>query len=373
MKIAILSPFYPYRGGLAQLNALLYTELSKTNEVKAFTFTTLYPSFLFPGKTQYVTEDDSATVIDSIRILNSINPFSYISTAKHINGFNPDILIIPYWMSFLAPAFGTVCRFLNKKIKVVSLVHNAIPHERTIIDKPFAQYFFSRCDAFIVMSEPVKNDLLKLQKDANILLQPHPIYDQYADRTDKVSACSKLSIRDDKKNLLFFGLIRDYKGLDLLIGAMAKLDNQYQLIIAGECYGSFEKYERLINQSPQKENIVVFEQYIPDEMVSTLFSAADVLVLPYRSATQSGVVALAYQMELPMIGTDVGALGTTIRSSDTGLVVKSASVEDIANGIKEYFNSGLIPSYTENLKKEKARLSWDNFAKSIESFLIRLL
>jgi len=373
MKIAILSPFYPYRGGLAQLNARLYMELQKQNEVKAFSFTILYPDFLFPGKTQYVSEGDSATVINSERVLNSINPFSYVKTARAINRYAPDILIIPYWMSFLAPAFGTVCLFLKKKAKVVSLVHNAIPHERTFIDKPLAKYFFNKCDAFIVMSEPVKEDLLSLRKNARIQLQPHPIYDHYAERVDKSSACKSLGIKKDKKNLLFFGLIRDYKGLDVLIESMDMLDDSYQLIIAGESYGSFDKYTELINRSSQKDNIIVFEQYIPDEMVSALFSAADVLVLPYRSATQSGVVALAYQLELPMIATDVGALGKTVEESNTGLVVSSATPENISRGIKDFFaDESRIGVYLENIKKEKSRLSWDSFARSIGTFFDKL-
>ncbi|WP_029906372.1 glycosyltransferase [Prevotella sp. 10(H)] len=372
MKIAILSPFYPYRGGLAQLNARLYTELSKRNEVKAFTFTTLYPDFLFPGKTQYVMEGDPVTVIESERVLSSINPFSYIRTAKHINKYAPDLLIIPYWMSFLAPAYGSVCRLLNKKTKVVALVHNAIPHERRIIDKPLTKFFFNRCDAFIVMSEPVKKDLLSLKKDARVLLQPHPIYDHYAERYDKTAACEKLGIKAGKKNLLFFGLIRDYKGLDILIEAMGMLDNSYQLIIAGESYGSFDKYTELINQSPLKDNIIVFEQYIPDDMVTTLFSAADALVLPYKSATQSGVVALAYQLETPMIATNVGALGTTVKDSETGLVVESATPENVSEGIRKFFGSDYSKLYQENLKKEKKLLSWDNFTHSIEAFFASL-
>lgn len=369
MKIAILSPFFPFRGGLAQFSARLYGELSRENEVKAFTFTTLYPDFLFPGKTQYVTEDDSATVIEATRVLNSINPISYIKTAKSINKFNPDILIIPYWMSFLAPALGAVCLFLRKNIKVVSLVHNAIPHERTIIDKPFAKFFFNRCDAFITMSEPVRSDLLLLRKDAKILLRDHPIYDHYAERIEKKDACQQLNIKADKRNLLFFGLIRDYKGLDILIEAMDQLDDNYQLIIAGECYGSFDKYQQLIDQSSLKNNIVVYNRYIPDDMVSVLFSAADVLVLPYRSATQSGVVALAYQMELPMVGTDVGALGQTIKESGTGLVVSSATQDNIASGIKGYFEKEDVAAFRENLINEKKRLSWDNFSRSIVSFI----
>ncbi|NDW10887.1 glycosyltransferase [Dysgonomonas sp. 520] len=369
MKIAILSPFYPFRGGLAQFNARLYTELSENNQVKAFTFTTLYPGFLFPGKTQFVSEEDSATVIDSERVLNSINPFSYFSTARKINKYSPDILIIPYWMSFLAPAFGCVCRFLNKKTKVISLVHNAIPHERRFFDKAFAKFFFKKCDRFIVMSEPVKKDLLQLVPDANILLAPHPIYDHYKEKTDKTEARKELNIDSDKKTLLFFGLIREYKGLDILIESMSFLDDSYQLVIAGESYEDFSKYRTLIDKSPRRSNIKTFEQYIPDDMVTTLFSAADVLVLPYRSATQSGVVALAYQMETPMVATDVGALGATIKASGTGIVVGQIEPESIATGVASYFDSNEQDKYLTNLKNEKKRLSWTSFISELATFI----
>lgn len=369
MKIVILSPFYPFRGGLSQLNARLYSELSLNHRVKAVTFTTLYPQVLFPGKTQFVTPDDTATVIESERILSSINPFSYFSTARKINKYSPDWVIIPYWMSFLAPAFGTICRLLDKKIRVVSLVHNAIPHERRFFDKAFTKYFFKRCNAFIVMSETVKNDLEKLIPDKPILFAPHPIYDQYSDKISKAEAAIKLNINAEKKTLLFFGLIRDYKGLDILIRAMSFLDDSYQLIIAGECYGDFNKYRELINQSPFKENIVVLEQYIPDNLVPILFSAADLLVLPYRSATQSGVVALAYQMETPMLATNVGGLGKTVKDSDTGIVVDHVSPESIAGGITKYFENDSVTDYLTNLQKQKKELSWQTFTESLEQFL----
>lgn len=369
MKIAILSPFYPYRGGIAQFSGRLYTELQKENEVKAFTFTTLYPEFLFPGKTQYVTEDDTATVIDSERVLNSINPFSYIKTAKRINKYEPDVLIVAYWMPFMSPAYSIICNLINKKTKIIALVHNVISHEPSFFEAPLAKLFFNRCDGFIALSEPVKKDLQRLKPNSKVLVKEHPIYDHYGDRIDKAMACKDLGIKDYKKNLLFFGLIRDYKGLDMLIEAMADLDDSYQLIIAGECYGDFSKYQRLIGQSPLRDNIVAMEQYIPDSLVPTLFSASDVLVLPYRSATQSGVIALAYQMELPMIGTNVGALGETIRESQTGLVTEKVSKEAISKAILDFFNTSDIDIYKENLLKEKKRLSWANFAQSIEDFV----
>lgn len=368
MRIAILSPFYPYRGGIASFSNRLYKELNETEdtEVAAFSFSLLYPSFLFPGKTQYVEEDDSSLFINSERVLSSINPISWMSTAKAINNYNPDILIIAYWMPFVAPALGMVCSFIDKKTKVVALIHNAIPHEKRFFDKAFAKYFFKKCDRFIVLSESVKSDLQMLVPKADILVTPHPIYDQYKERINKSEACRLLNIDSEKKNLLFFGLIRDYKGLDLLIGAMSFLDDSYQLIIAGECYGNFLKYQELIDRSPLKSNIKVFEQYIPDDMVTTLFSAADVLILPYRDATQSGVVAVAYQMEIPIIATNTGALGQTILSSSTGIVVE-VSPESISEGVKTYFENNK-QVYFNNVKTEKKRLSWASFAKSLEVF-----
>lgn len=372
MKLAILSPFYPFRGGLAQLNARLYTELKKKNQIKAFSFKTLYPNILFPGKTQYVEENDTATVIQNERILSSVNPISYISTAKAINRYCPDVLIIPYWMSFLAPAFGCVCRLLDKKIKIVSLVHNAIPHEKHFFDECFAKFFFKRCDAYIVMSDVVKKDLLKLIPNSNILQMTHPIYDHYKERITKIEACQKLQVNAETKNLLFFGLIRDYKGLDLLIEAVNYLDESYQLIIAGECYGDFKKYQDIIDKSSLKENIKIFEQYIPDNMVTDLFSASDLLILPYRSATQSGVVAMAYQLEMPMLATNVGALGSTIEKAQTGLVIEPISVEAIAKGIRSFFDFNLKDKYLPHILSEKKRLSWASFTESIQCFLSNL-
>jgi glycosyltransferase involved in cell wall biosynthesis len=372
MKIAILSPFYPFRGGIAQLNARMYAELSKNNEIKAFTFTTLYPDFLFPGQTQFVAEDDSTTVIDSERILSSINPLSYVRTANIINKYAPDWLIIPYWISFLAPAFGIISRLMKKRTRIISLVHNAIPHERRFFDKSFARFFFKKCDGFIVFSEPVKQDLLKLVPDAHILLTPHPIYDHYNEKIGRREASEKLGVSMDKRTLLFFGLIREYKGLDILIEAMSLLDGRYQLIIAGESYDNFEKYQKLIDESPLKENIKVFGQYIPDNMVTTLFSASDVLILPYRSATQSGVVAVAYQLETPIIATNVGALGETVSSSGTGIVIDEVSPQAISEGIKSYFaNTEKQAEYLSHIKAEKKRLSWSAFAQALQRFMAK--
>lgn len=374
MKLALLTPFYPYRGGIAQFSDRLYQELEKENEVKVFSYSTLYPKILFPGKTQYVPNPIEREDMPSSRILSSINPFTHARTAKAINEYAPDVLIVAYWMPFMAIALSRVCKKLNKGIKVIGLVHNALPHERSWFDKTLAMRFFRECNGFITMSEGVATNLKTLGLSVPTLALEHPIYDHYPAMIDKTVAQEELGLKKDKKTLLFFGLIRSYKGLDLLIGAMNLLDDSYQLVIAGECYGSFSSYQQLICLSKNSENIKVLEHYIPDEMVSTLFSASDVLVLPYRSATQSGVVAVAYQMETPMVATNVGALGSAVRDSGTGVVVDEVSAKELARGIKAFFDEeeSTHPKYMEQLRKEKERLSWFSFANSLRLFISNL-
>lgn len=373
MKIALLSPFYPYRGGIAQFSDRLYQELAKDDELKVFSYSTLYPRILFPGKTQFVPNPEEKESLPSQRLLSSINPFSYSKTAKAINDFQPDVLLVAYWMPFMAFALRGVCKRLDKKIKIVGLVHNAMPHERSWFDKPLAMLFLKRCHAFVTMSEGVKAKLQSLDLSVPILALEHPIYDHYPAKIDHQQAIQQLGLSQEKKTLLFFGLIRSYKGLDLLIEAMGLLDDNYQLIIAGECYGPFSSYQQLIDLSKHKDNIKILEHYIPDEMVSLLFSASDVLVLPYRAATQSGVVAVAYQLETPIIATNVGSLGSSICNSKTGVVVADVDATAIAKGIEEFFaDADYNTKYEEQLEKEKARLSWSSFTNAVKPFISKL-
>lgn len=373
MKIALLTPFYPYRGGIAQFSDRLYKELAKADEVKVFSYSTLYPKLLFPGKTQYVPNPVEREDLPSTRVLSSIKLGSHSKTAKAINEYAPDVLIVAYWMPFMAMALSRVCKRLDKSIKVVGLVHNALPHERSWFDKSLAMRFFKQCNAFVTMSQSVADSLDSLGLNASKLVLEHPIYDHYPATIERQEAVKQLGLKEGKKTLLFFGLIRSYKGLDLLVKAMNSLDESYQLIIAGECYGSFTSYQQLIDLSKNKDNFKVLEHYIPDEMVSVLFSAADVLVLPYRSATQSGVVAVAYQLETPMIATNVGALGSTVRDSQTGIVVDEVDAKSIAQGIETFFaDENHSSKYAVQLAKEKARLSWSSFAKAIKPFVEQL-
>lgn len=370
MKIAILSPIYPYRGGIAQFSAMLYSQLQKEGHtVEAFNFKRLYPDFLFPGKTQYVEEGDHALAVDSVRILDSIHPFSYGRTVAAIRNFAPDVLIISYWMSFFVPAYAYIAHRMKKRCKVIALIHNAIPHEARFFDKPMASLLFRQCHGFIVLSDPVRNDLLHLCPGAAYIQNPHPLYDHFGEKRDKTDACRSLRIDSRKRNLLFFGLIRDYKGLDLLIEAAGRLDDTYQLIIAGECYGSFDAYQAQIDASPARERIFVYNRYIRDEEIPLFFSAADALILPYRSATQSGVVSVAYHYDLPMVSTPVGDFPNSIGVPGTGVVASDISAGALERGIREMFTKENQARFPLCLAREKAALSWETLTKKLLAFI----
>ena len=369
MKIAILSCFYPYRGGISQFNACLYEELGKENDVKAFNFKRQYPEFLFPGKTQYVTPDDEAVKIESERLLDTADPFSYISTYRKIRRWNPDLLIVRYWMSWFAPSLGYVTRRMKGKCKVISILDNVIPHEPKFFDTPFTKYFLKGSDGCITLCEAVAEDLLKLRPDIRYKVLPHPLYSHFGAKKNRMEAEDRLGLEHGKKNILFFGLIREYKGLDILIDAFSGLGDDYQLIIAGEPYGSFDRYRRLIDGCSNRDNIRTVLRYIRDSEVSAFFSAADVTVLPYRSATQSGISSVSYHFETPMIVTDVGGLKETIGDTGTGLVAEDCTPEAIRNEIEKYFaDPGIRTRCIENIRKEKERLSWSSFCRRLEEF-----
>lgn len=372
MKIAILSCFYPYRGGISQFNACVLQELEKSHTVKAFNFRRQYPDILFPGKTQYVTKDDNAVPVESQALLDTANPFSYIATARAIREWNPDLLIMRYWMSWFAPSLGYIARHMKKGCKVISILDNVVPHEPHFFDRPFTKYFLKPQDGFVVLCNAVRQDLLNIMPDARHICTPHPLYSHFGEKMQREEAEKAVGIKNgNTKNILFFGLIREYKGLDLLIEAFGKLDKSYRLIVAGEPYGSFEKYQKLIDASPNKENIILNTNYIEDSQVSKYFSSADVCVLPYRSATQSGISSISYHFEVPMITTDVGGLRETIGERGTGVIMENGEPATIARAIEDYFaseNAGMRGEMILNIRKEKERLSWGTFCSKLEDF-----
>lgn len=373
MKIAILSCFYPYRGGISQFNACLYGELSRNHIVKAFNFKRQYPEFLFPGKTQFVTDDDEAVPVESDFLLDTANPFSYGKTYRAIRDWKPDLLIVRYWMSYFAPSLGYVTRKMKKHCKVISILDNVVPHEPRFFDTPLTKYFLKGSTGSITLCEAVSEDLLKIKPDAKYTVIQHPLYSHFGERKDRLEAEKKLGLQHGKKNILFFGLIRKYKGLDILLEAFGMLNDDYQLIIAGEPYGSFAPYQEIIDRLPSKDRIYKDLKYIRDSEVTDYFSAADLAVLPYRSATQSGISSVSYHFEVPMIVTDVGGLKETIGDRGTGLVSAECTPEAIKAEIERYFNDPSIAgSCIENIKKEKARLSWSSFAEKLIEFTEQL-
>lgn len=365
MRIAYLSTFYPFRGGIAQFNASLYRAFEKNHEIKAFTFTRQYPDFLFPGKTQMVTNDEKADAIPSVQKLDSINPFSYLSTARAIKQYAPDLLIMKYWMSFFGPSLGTVAKMMPEKTKVITILDNVIPHEKRFFDVPFTRYFLKQNDGFVAMSETVKNDLLTFIPNAKHIKREHPLYNHFGSKPEQSDARARLKIHPDKKTLLFFGFIRDYKGLDILIDAFGTLDDSFQLVIAGEPYGSFDKYLDQINRLKNKDNVYVFNDYISDDQVPGFFAASDVCVLPYKSATQSGITSIAYHFNVPLIATDVGGLKESIHHMKTGIVVDKPTVELTANAINQYFRGNLQSGFHAEIELLKEELSWESFANAI--------
>jgi len=366
MKIAYLSSFYPLRGGIAQFNAALYRAFEKEHQIKAFTFSRQYPNLLFPGKTQYVEKGDNADIIPSTAVLDTINPLSYYSTAKKILDFKPELLISKFWMPFFAPSLGMVAKSLKKKgVKNICIVDNILPHEPKPFDRALINFYVRQQDGFIVMTEQVKNDLLSVKHNAKYSLFPHPLYDHFPKKIEKVTARKELGISNEKKVLLFFGFIRSYKGLDLLVDTLKKLDGSYHLIIAGEDYGTYSSISKQIKELNIENKVTQIVKYISDAEVPAIFSAADVLVLPYKSGTQSGIVGISYHYDLPVIATDVGGLKEMLAPYSTGLIVEKPDSDLIKEKIKMYFENNLYTEFSKNITNYKKKYNWQNLSKAI--------
>ena len=363
MRIAFLSTFYPFRGGIAQFNANLYEAVREAgHEVKAFTFTCQYPKILFPGKTQYVTEGDKAKVIGSEAVLNTANPFTWGRTARRIAAWKPDVVVMKFWMSYRAPSLGSVARRLRRRgIRVIAVLDNVIPHEARFFDRPFSRWFLHSVSGCIAMSRAVMDDKHALAPGVPASLVPHPLYDHFGTKTDRDEAARRLGIDPSRRTLLYFGLIRDYKGLDLLIEAMQYLDERYQLVAAGECYGSFERYGQLAAGNPR---IHLQNRYIGDEEVPLFFSAADLCVLPYRSATQSGITAISLHFDLPLAATPVGGLPESIGETGVGVMAREVSPEAIAEAVRSYFE-GKEQGCREAIAAFKQTATWQHFSEEV--------
>lgn len=366
-RIVILGPASPYRGGIATGNDILADELKKNHTVKIINFTVQYPNLLFPGKTQF-HENYPTPPSYNKRLLNSINPFSWRKIGQQLRNEKPDIIIMRYWMPFFAPALATIANIArkNKHTKVIVIADNIIPHEHRAGDKQLTSYLVNRVDGFIAMSKSVLKEF-NLFNIKHKRYSPHPMFRNYGIKISKTEACKQLDISTDYKYILFFGLIRDYKGLDLLLES---IDHEYfrvnkiKLIIAGEYYSKKDYYTQLIKKLEIEDLIISFDYFIPDENVNAFFSIADLIASPYKSATQSGVAQIAYYFELPMLVTNVGGLPELVPNNKVGYVVEP-NANAIQEKLIEFYKENKSLEFKTNLATEKLRFTWDKMVNTI--------
>lgn len=359
MKIVVLGPAHPYRGGLASIMETMAREyMRRGHEVAIYTFRVQYPSLLFPGKSQYV-DTPAPDDLRIERVVNTVNPLNWIAVGCRLRRERPDMVLMKYWTPFMAPCFGAIARIArgNGVTRVICQIDNVEPHEHHIVDRPFNRYFLGAVDGFVYMSEQVHGEL-KAYTSAPMLFSPHPMFENFGEAVDRAEACRRLGLDPDIRYMLFFGLIRDYKGLDLLLRAWASARPEgYKLVVAGEFYASREKYVSLIDESGLRDEVALHDRFIPDEEVRSYFSAADCLVLPYRSATQSGVTQIAYNFSLPMIVTDVGGLPEIVPDGRTGLVC-APTAEGIADALRRVREGDTLRRLRDNFAEERKRFSW---------------
>jgi glycosyltransferase involved in cell wall biosynthesis len=368
MKIVIVGTAYPLRGGIAHYNALLYKHLSARHNVEIVTFTRQYPKVFFPGKTQ-VEKGGRDSAVPSEPLIDSVSPWSWFAAARAIARKKPDLVIFKYWMPFFAPCFGTIARLVKSwaGARVLFICDNVIPHEGRIGDTALTHYAFAAVDAFIVQSAAVEKELRAFYSQARYALVPHPVYEIFGSGLPKKQAKDELGITDEKV-ILFFGYIRRYKGLHTLLDAMPTIlkTMNVRLLVVGEFYDDEQKYRRQIDENNLRDSVTVYSDYVPNEDVSRYFSAADVVVLPYISATQSGIVQIAYQFNRPVIATDVGGLAEVVLNEKTGFIVKAESPAEVANAVIRFYEEQREPEFVQNVREEKKKYSWDNLVQAIE-------
>ena len=380
MRIGIVGTAWPYRGGLAAFNERLARQFqAEGHEVEIFTFTMQYPDFLFPGKTQY-SDTPQPSDLSITRTMNSINPFTWCSTARKIRKANIDLLVIKFWIPLMAPCLGSIARLCRRKgIRVVSILDNVIPHETHFWDKWLIRYYIRSIDRFVAMSESVQQDCLKFlpaKRKADVCLNPHPLYDNFGQAVPKAEARQQLNLPQDKTILLFFGFIRDYKGLDLLMKAYAKVvesrkskveSEEPLLVVAGEFYNNGAQYSELEKDLHLEGKIVWRTDFIPDDQVRYYFSAADLIVQPYKTATQSGVTQIAYHFERPMLVTNVGGLAEIVPDGKVGYVCE-VNEDSVAKAITHFAEMDARQReevFSKNIQIEKQKYAWSAMTAKI--------
>lgn len=370
MKICILGPAHPYRGGLASIMQIMARVfLRRGDRVEIKTFTVQYPRFLFPGKSQTVS-DPAPEDLRIVRCVNTVNPFNWIAVGRKIRREAPDFVLLKYWTPFMAPCFGTIARIArsNERTRILCQIDNVEPHEHHWVDRPLNRYFLGAVDGFIYMSDQVRGELRRYTQ-VPALFSPHPLFDNFGEKVGREEACERLGLDPTMRYALFFGLIRDYKGLDLLLDAWMRLKREggavgRRLIVAGEFYVPKEKYLRQIADNGLRDDVVLHDRFIDDASVRYYFSAADFLVLPYRTATQSGVTQIAYHFDLPMVVTEVGGLPEIVPDGRVGFVC-APEEREIARAVSDIWDEELLAEFRENMREEKKRFSWERMCDRI--------
>jgi D-inositol-3-phosphate glycosyltransferase len=368
LKIFIVGPAYPLRGGPAQFNENLCAELNKAgHDGQIISYSLQYPNFLFPGSSQYETSSKAPEGIKIHTLINTVNPFNWFKVARFIKKENPHFILCRYWLPFFGPSLGTIARLVKSRVTVLALTDNVIPHEKRFGDKPFTNYFIKGCDGFIAMSKKVLADISEFSNTTNKAYSPHPMYETYGPAVSMEEARKKLNLNKEDKIILFFGLIRHYKGLDILLEAIGNPEIKKQnikLLIAGEFYEDKQPYLELIRKLGLSEHVILHDKFIANEEVRYYFSASNLVAQTYRNATNSGVTMVGYYYEKPMLVTKVGGLIEIVPDGKCGYVVEN-SVPLISEKILDYFVNSREEVFTQNVRIEKKKYEWSRFIEAL--------
>jgi glycosyltransferase involved in cell wall biosynthesis len=367
-KVVIIGPAWPLRGGLATFDQRLAKQfIQEGMDCSIYSFSLQYPSFLFPGTTQY-SSDAAPEGINIFSSINSVNPINWLKIGNKLKRLKPDIIVVRYWLPFMGPALGTILRRVrkNRHTAIVAITDNVLPHEKRPGDRLFTKYFLASCHAYITMSEKVLRDLKEFVSSKPVTHVLHPLYDNFGAPVTKEEARKAVGLDQNDRIILFFGFIRKYKGLDILLEAMKILRQKnagVKLLVAGEFYEDEKPYRELIEKNELDDVLILRTAFIADKDVKYYLCAADAVIQPYRNATQSGVTPLAYHFERPMIVTNVGSLPALVPDGKVGLVAEPEPAS-IATAVTRYFELGenyFIP----HLRSEKEKYSWHQLTEAI--------
>jgi glycosyltransferase involved in cell wall biosynthesis len=364
-RFGLIGPTYPFRGGIAHYTTLLTEHLRENHETLLISFTRQYPRWLFPGRSE---RDPSQFPLKSEAefILDPINPITWRKTVKQLRSWKPEVVIIPWWVPFWSPAWSAIGRGVKRlpeKPKLIFICHNVLPHESSIIDRAALRLALSPADGYVLHAQADADRLVEIFPDAPFVTTPLPTYEGLGQDAPPIS----LEIPEQRPLLLFFGFVRPYKGLDVLLQALAKVvtSRGVHLLIVGEFWEDKERYQDQIRELNLEETVTIVDSYVPDEELLTYVKSSDLVVLPYRSATQSAVVQVAFAANKPVITTTVGGLPDVVEDQKTGLLVPPDDPDALAQAIERFFADELGPSFTANIQQESERFSWSHFSKKL--------